>query len=95
MNAKDLLEMTKKSGKIEWDTDDELLVFYLEAAIETLERSGVPEGLDTPLSRLAACRLALHYYENPEEATTMTGQIPMGMNWMIEQLRNDDSGSEE
>lgn len=93
MEAEKLLDLTKRYGKIETDVDDELLISLLEASFETLKRSGVPADLDTPLSRLAACRLTLHYYENPEEVTGMTGQVPMGLNWMIEQLRND--GTEE
>lgn len=86
--AKALLEQFKHYGKIESEAEDEtVLIPLLEAAMETLWRSGVPEDTDTPLFRLAVCRMALHYYEFPEEAANTAGQMPMGLNWMIEQLR--------
>ena len=94
MDAKDFLDGVKAYGRIEFDDDDELLLELLEAAMETLKRAGVPKDVDSPLYRLAVKRLTLHYYENPEEVTTHAAQVPMGMSWMIEQLRNDDEAEE-
>ncbi len=87
MEAKDLLEKLKSYDKIEYDTDDEVLLLVLEAAMETLHRVGVPENEGSALYKLAVLRLALHYYEHREEITTVTQTVPMGMNWMIEHLR--------
>lgn len=93
MEAKELLDSVKSYGRIEYEGEDDLLLGLLEAAMETLERSGVPKGKDTPLYRLAVQRLAMHYYENREEVGG--GQpVPMGLNWMIEQLRYDDADEE-
>ena len=87
MEAKDLLERLKGYDKVEYDTDDEILLLVLDAAIDTLQRSGIPKGEESPLYQLAVLRLALHYYEHREELTTVNHTVPMGMNWMIDHLR--------
>ena len=92
MEAKDLLEKLKSYDKIEHEADDELLLLVLDAAMETLKDSGVPDGKCSALYQLAVIRLALHYYEHREELESAMQTVPMGMNWMVEHLR---SGSEE
>lgn len=86
MKPEDLVEGVKRYGKIEFEPDEEIIPL-IGAAIDTLEGAGVSRESTSDLYVLAIKRLAMHYYENREEITTVTGQMPMGMNWMITHLR--------
>lgn len=81
-----LLEQFKEYGKLEFYEDDAVILWLIDAAAETLRHAGIPDTSESPLYRLAVTRLALHYYENREEIGG-SSEMPMGMNWMIEQLR--------
>lgn len=86
VDAKNILERVKQYGKLEYSDEDELIIGLINAAIDTLEATGVSRESESELYILAVERLALHYYENREEVGG--GQpIPMGMNWMITHLR--------
>lgn len=77
----------KSFGKIEYDGDDENVGRCLDSAIEFLKASGVPQQDNNKLYDMAVLRMALHFYENREELSNFR-QIPLGINTMIEQLRN-------
>ena len=87
----ELLDQLKNYGKIEYE-DDAMLETLIDAAKTTLYLAGVCEDKiiesAKPLYNLAVCRLALFYNENREEISDGKGAVPMGLNWMIEQLRN-------
>jgi len=78
----------KRFGKIEYGGDDETVEFCLNAAVDMLKSAGVVSR-SSGLYKMAVCRLALHYYENREELSNFN-QVPLGINTMIEQLRNTD-----
>lgn len=77
----------KSFGRIEYDGDDDNVSRCLDSAISFLEASGIPMQENNSLYDMAALRMALHFYENREELSNFK-QIPLGINTMIEQLRN-------
>lgn len=81
------IDFVKKYGRIEHDFEDEVLAVCIDAAVNCLNIAGVSEDTEVELYKLAVARLALHYYENRGELSN-TKIIPMGMDTMIEQLRN-------
>lgn len=83
-----ILENMKIYGKIDYE-EDQILIMLIQAAVETLKHAGIPEDTNGSLYDLAVMRLALHYYENREEVGTSDKTMPMGINWMIEQIRNN------
>lgn len=82
------IDEVKRFGKIEYGGDDETVELCLNSAVDMLISAGV-KPRENNLYKMAACRLALHYYENREELSNFN-QVPLGINTMIEQLRNTD-----
>lgn len=89
MEMDDYVKAVKQYGKIDGDDEDSLIASEIDAAKETLRRTGIPEQSENALYALAAVRLALHYHENREEIG-VGGKMPMGIDWMIEHLRHGD-----
>lgn len=87
MENAELLDIVKKFGKIEGNEEDDLILSFIGAAKDTLERSGVKRDMECDLYKLAVERLTMHYYENREEVSNQNNTMPMGISWMIDHLR--------
>ncbi|OIK11986.1 hypothetical protein BIV60_17150 [Bacillus sp. MUM 116] len=85
------LEKVKGYLRIDVTHDDDLLSFLIDAAIEYLQNSGVPES-ESKRYELAIFMLVSHWYENREQnmVGTVSKEINFGLQTLILQLRVAD-----
>lgn len=82
------LDTLKGYMKIDTDDSDEQVRMMGRAAEAYLQEAGIdPDACDEDLYTLAACSLALHWYENRIPIAYYRSEIPLGARSIINQLK--------